>query len=130
MSVLPALAIHRAVLGYLVAALFGLFATVHVVLPTSFTQPAFLATLILVIAAVTTIVRVRRDGAPEADAKAWWQSKTIWTSVVGALFSILSLFGVSPTFDAGSVVAAVLTVFGLVNAYLYPTVAQPIARSA
>lgn len=117
---------NRAVLAYLATALYGFLAAIHVPLPQTFTQASLTTALLLVIAAVTTVVRVRRTGAPEADAKAWWQSKTIWSAVVAAAIAVLTLFDDTKSIDAGTVVAVVMTVFGLVNAWLYPTVAAPI----
>jgi hypothetical protein len=117
----------RAVAAYLATAIFGVLAWFHLALPASLTQPKLVAAIVLVAAAVSTVVRVKRGGPPEADAKAWWQSKTIWSAVVAAGVAVLALFDAAPSVDANSIVAIVLTVFGLLNAYLYPTVAQPIA---
>jgi len=43
--------------------------------------------------------------------KGWWQSKTIWTGIVGAIFAALGLLGLVPQgLDAATVVNAVLGV--------------------
>lgn len=52
------------------------------------------------------------------ETKAWWQSKTIWTSLVGAAFAAATLFGFLPDgVDQEQVVAAVLTVTSILSAF-------------
>lgn len=43
--------------------------------------------------------------------KVWWQSRTIWSGVVGTAFAILSMFGWLPTeLSSAQVVDAILAV--------------------
>lgn len=118
--------LNRGVIIHLVATLFALCAAFGVVLPSTFEQPAVVATLMLVIAAGTAIVRFGRPPFP-GDAKAWWQSKTIWTSIIAALFAFLALFGIVPELDQGSLLATIMAVVGIFNAFLHPTVTRPIS---
>lgn len=45
------------------------------------------------------------------EQKVWWQSRTIWTGIVGTLFAILGGFDIIPAdLIAGNVVEAILGV--------------------
>lgn len=117
----------RAVVSYLVSALFALLAALHIVLPASFSEPSFVAAVMLGLAAVSAVVRFMRAGDAGADAKNWYQSRTIWTAIVSAVFAGAALFGAVPDIDQGNVVAFVLLAVSLVQAVLHPTVTKPIA---
>ena len=100
------------------SAIFAALAAFHVVLPPQVDQPRIVATLMLVLAAVSAIVRFRR-GELEVGVKTWWESKTIWTAIVGAGVAVLALFGL-PALDQGSAVATVMFLVSLYNAWLHP----------
>lgn len=88
---------------------FALLAMFHIALPPTFQQPAVVGVVMLVIALATAILRFGHPGAPAADAKVWWMSKTIWTAIIAAIFGLIGLFGISPPLDQGNALAIVMT---------------------
>ncbi|MBB4152884.1 phosphate/sulfate permease [Sphingomonas jinjuensis] len=92
------------------------------VLPASInqaTQAAIVATGLLVLNAVTLVARFHTgdDGVIE-----WYQSKTIVTQVVAAVFAVLAFFGCLPAdLDQAGVVAGVMGAVALINLVLRKT---------
>lgn len=120
----------RAVVSYLASALFALLAALHVILPPSFTEPGLVAAVMLAFSAMAAVLRFAHPGDAGADAKEWWQSKSIWTAIVSAGFAIVTLFGAAPAIDQGDLVAFVLLASSLAQAILHPGIAKPIAPIA
>jgi hypothetical protein len=119
----------RPVIAYLVAALFAVFAALHIVLPSSMTQESVVGAVMLVLAVATAIVRFGRPGQPGVDAKTWWQSKTIWLQLIAAAAGVLAIFHVVLPVDQGQLAGAILLIISLVNALLHRGVTQPIASA-
>lgn len=43
--------------------------------------------------------------------KVWWQSRTVWSGIVGSMFAVLSMLGLLPTeLSSSQVVDAILAV--------------------
>lgn len=85
----------RIVVTQLVAILFAALAALKIALPATLTQSGAVAAILLTVAAVTAVLRFRQAGAP-AEAKPWWQSRTLWAQIVAAGFAVLVLFGLAP----------------------------------
>lgn len=120
---------NKTMLAQLIALVFAVLAAFHVVLPTSIDQPAIVGIAMLVLTAVTGVLRFGVAGSP-ADAKEWWQSKTIWTQIVAALFAVLGILGVVPKgLDQASAIAGVMIVVALVNVVLHKTTSTAIATN-
>lgn len=103
----------------MIGLVFALLAAIGVALPAGYTPESVIGTVMLVIAAITIVTRATHEGSPEADGKPWWQSRTIWTSVLAAVFGVLALVGVKV--PAGideaatlNLIMVVLTVLGTI----------------
>ena len=93
----------QAIIG-LVGLLFAIASIFHIALPPEATHEAVTTVAMLAIAAITAIVRFGQ-GDVAADAKTWWQSRTIWTQIVAAVFALLVILRVNPVVDQQTGVA-------------------------
>lgn len=57
------------------------------------------------------------------ETKNWWQSKTIWTSIVGVILSIMALFGIVPETDSTEMIVQGVLALVSVMAIIFRTVA-------
>ena len=124
--------LSRNVLTQIVGIFFALLAAFHVALPASIDQASVVAAGMLVMAAVSAVTRFDRAGDPESDAKAWWQSRTIWTAIVAAGVATVVIVAAIAGINLGAVeqegiVAAIMIVVGVVNVWLHRRSASPIA---
>ena len=60
------------------------------------------------------------------DPKTWWQSRTIWTQVVGAAAMVATLFGVT-VLDADTQAGIVTGIWAIVSIWLRLNTDKPIA---
>lgn len=110
---------NRPFIAQMIGLAFALLAAIGVALPDRFTPESVIGVAMLIVGAVTIVLRYRHGGTPEGDGKLWWQSRTIWVSVLSALFGVLALAGVKlpAGFDQDAtlnLVMVVLTVLGAV----------------
>lgn len=110
------LLLSRTVLAQIAAILFALLAHLGVVLPATMNPTALVSAVLLILTAATAIARfhIGDDG----DAKAWWQSKVIWTNVVGAAVAVLALFGAGSSLDPAGLVETIMIVVAVLNVWL------------
>ena len=101
----------------LAGVIFAVCAFFHVALPAAFTQEAFIGAATLVFAAATAVLRFSH-GDPLDGVKRWYQSKTVWSAAIAALFAVLALFGIVPGIDPATIVATIMGLLGLVSSVL------------
>ena len=116
--------LSRNVLTQIVGIVFALLAALHVALPAPIDQASVVAAGMLIMAAVSAVTRFGRAGDPESDAKAWWQSRTIWTAIVAAGVATAVIVAAIASINLGAVdqegiVAAIMIVVGVVNVWLH-----------
>jgi len=120
---------NKSMVAQLVGLLFAILAAFHVVLPTAIDQPAIVGIAALLLTAVTGVLRFGVGGNP-ADAKEWWQSRTIWTQIVAALFALAGILGFVPKgLDQATAIAGVMIVVALINVVLHRATSTAIASS-
>lgn len=116
----------RLTIAPIVGVIFAALAYFKVGLPDTLTQPAVVAAVLLVSAAVTAIARFGH-GDVLADAKAWYLSKVIWTQLIAAAFGMLALFGIVPAIGQEGAIEAVLAVAGVASWIFGAKTTKPLA---
>lgn len=95
--------------------------------PGATTDPAKItAAIMLAAGAVSAVLRFGHPGAQEADAKAWWQSRTIWTQVVAAAYALAALAGIAPASDQASAVEWAMGAASLATVLAARRISRPI----
>lgn len=119
---------NRAAMAQLIGLAFALLAAIGIALPARYTPESVLGTAMLVVGAVTIVLRYLHGGSPEADGKPWWQSRTIIASIVSALFGVLALVGVKlpATIDEAATLNLAMVVLTLLGAIFAGRAKRPI----
>lgn len=121
---------NRIAVTQLVGLLFAALAALHVIVPPTVNPTQTIAVILLASTAISAILRFSHPGDGVADAKSWWQSRTIWTQILAALFAGAALVGYVPSTDAPHALETVMTLVALVSMALGKSISQPIGGSS
>lgn len=121
---------NRIAVAQLVGLLFAALAAFHFIVPVTVNPANTIAVIVLAATAVSAILRFSHPGEPGADAKVWWQSRTIWVQIIAASFAGATLIGYAPKTDEAHVLETVMTLVALVSMGLGKNIAQPISGAS
>jgi hypothetical protein len=111
--------LNRVAVTQLVALALAVLATIGLGVPAGLDTAQIVGLVMMGAAVVTAIVRYGHPGQPAADAKSWWESRTIWVQVVSFAFGLLATLNLLPAgLEQGEVVTTILAIVAALSAAL------------